>query len=244
MLPKRLSTHRRPLHASPTLRSETVTRMAHQAAANPTQSFAVPALHLEAASVVRTGRRSRNKVLPAGRWPALLWCLPSSVVSCVRQQDAVGYSPRDLQRPDAQQPAGRSVCADLPQPPSPTPPACHTAGVLLCQVTGQRRAAQLHGCCSAVWVCQGRHWGQVRWPTQVACILCSVQGWLTCCAVQMQVCEDVVLCQRTLPGVAGQAALFCVFDGHNGRSAADEAAHLLPKTLTQHLQVCPMGLLG
>ena len=62
MLPKRLSTHRRPLHASPTLRSETVTRMAHQAAANPTQSFAIPALHLEAASVVRTGRRSRNKV--------------------------------------------------------------------------------------------------------------------------------------------------------------------------------------
>ena len=69
MLPKRLSTHRRPLHASPTLRSETVTRMAHQAAANPTQSFAIPALHLEAASVVRTGRRSRNKVL-AG----LAWC--------------------------------------------------------------------------------------------------------------------------------------------------------------------------
>ena len=56
--------------------------------------------------------------------------------------------------------------------------------------------------------------------------------------VQMQACEDVVLCQRTLPGVACQAALFCVFDGHNGRAAADEAAQLLPKNLTQHLQVC------
>ena len=76
VLPKRLSTHRRPLHASPTLRSETVTRMAHQAAANPTQSFAVPALHLEAASIVRTGRRSRNKVLPAGHRLALLACAP------------------------------------------------------------------------------------------------------------------------------------------------------------------------
>lgn len=54
----------------------------------------------------------------------------------------------------------------------------------------------------------------------------------------MQACEDVVLCQRTLPGVACQAALFCVFDGHNGRAAADEAAQLLPKNLTQHLQVC------
>ena len=55
--------------------------------------------------------------------------------------------------------------------------------------------------------------------------------------MQAQPCEDVAHCQRTLPGVACQAALFCVFDGHNGRNAADEVAQHLPRILTQHLQV-------
>ena len=63
MLPKRLSTRaHKPLQASPTLRSETVTRMARAAESSPSQTFAIPALSLEAAAVVRTGRRSRNKV--------------------------------------------------------------------------------------------------------------------------------------------------------------------------------------
>ena len=65
LLPNRLSTHaRKPLQASPTLRSQTVTRMARQAdtSSPSSQTFSVPALSLEAAAVVRTGRRSRNRV--------------------------------------------------------------------------------------------------------------------------------------------------------------------------------------
>lgn len=44
-----------------------------------------------------------------------------------------------------------------------------------------------------------------------------------------------MLCQRTVPGAPCDAALFCVFDGHNGRSAADEVKVMLPKMLSERL---------
>ena len=51
-----------------------------------------------------------------------------------------------------------------------------------------------------------------------------------------QACEDVVLCERALQNAPGQAALFCVFDGHTGRGAADEVKALMPQQLSQKLR--------
>ena len=45
----------------------------------------------------------------------------------------------------------------------------------------------------------------------------------------------MVLCQRALPGAPCDAALFCVFDGHNGRGAAEEVKAMMPRHVAQRL---------
>ncbi|KAK9843961.1 hypothetical protein WJX81_000542 [Elliptochloris bilobata] len=47
--------------------------------------------------------------------------------------------------------------------------------------------------------------------------------------------EDVTLAEADLMGVGAPAALFCVFDGHCGRRAAEQAAQALPRELAARL---------